>query len=465
MATATATDINGGMDILTAIYNKMSSMENKLDNLAESKKCDIVNIGGTKAKALMYNKERILKLHYKRYGQLKVGKDKRYYCYIPTEEGKKLIRKTRLEDIESVILLLEEYQDLKVRVHSFKDVFLDWVEYKEDLDLQRGNTIYRYKTTYKRFFTNNAVNPYVAKIENQPISKISLSDLEMFLSVCVNGLDKTKPPIQIKAFNNLWSILNQIFKFAIRNSLIDKNPLDYIDKKAYVKKCKKPNYEQQNNIVISDDLKKILQVIQERHEKSDKTKFDLMTEVKVYANELIAYTGLRPAEVSALKWSNVYLTDCNDGYYGKMVIQYSMKECDDGYRLEGTKTGKIRTIPIDSKVKAIFDGMEILSKKLKKKCDDFIFLEYKHEKIEPISPKAIGRCLERLCKEAKVESISPTTLRKSVNTRMKYNGISDLVCCAILGNTPEVNNRHYTYDGMCTEIDKMGALRQANLKL
>ncbi len=476
IATATAEQLDYTNEIYSYLQkidnkfdNNFNTINNRLDDLASSQKYGTLKISDTKTNNRMieYNKSRILSLHYKKYGKLNIDGGNRYWCYIPTGNGgKKVLRRTRLEDIEKVILSLEEYKDLKARLHSFKDIYYEWVEYSKELDLLRGNTTHRYETDYKRFFTNNKVNKYVAKLEMQPIDKLNINDLELFLSGCVNGLDEKKITLSKKAFEGLWSTLNGMFSYAIRNNLIEKNPLHFIDKRKFLRKCKGRSYEQQNNIIMNDDLKELLKVIKESHLKEDKTEYKLQVEVKVYAVELIAYTGLRPAEVSALKWSNIHLEKSpKDGYYGKMVIQYSMKEAEKGYKLEETKTGKIRTVPIDEKIKAILDNVKELGKRLKRKCEDFMFLEYRHKKIEPISPKSIGQCLDRLCETAQIKHISPTTLRKSVNTRMKLNGVSSLICSSMLGNTPEVNDSYYTYDSMCTENDKIKALKIANLEL
>ena len=48
---------------------------------------------------------------------------------------------------------------------------------------------------------------------------------------------------------------------------------------------------------------------------------------------------------------------------------------------------------------------------------------------------------------------------------MKLNGISDLVCSSMLGNTLKVNNQHYTYDCMCTKSNKILGLKLANSDL
>ena len=148
-----------------------------------------------------------------------------------------------------------------------------------------------------------------------------------------------------------------------------------------------------------------------------------------------------------------------------MIIQHSMKERNGEYVLEGTKTGKSRTIPIDEKTKNILEGIKNLNKQIRRKYKDFLFVEFKDTKLRTISPKSIGQCLERLCKTAQIKQISPTTLRKSVNTRMKLNGVADLVCSSMLGNSVKVNEEHYTYDRMCTKSDKMKGLKLANSDL
>lgn len=183
--------------------------------------------------------------------------------------------------------------------------------------------------------------------------------------------------------------------------------------------------------------------------------------------ELEIYLGLRPAEVSALKWCNIRFDDkdIEQGCYGTIVIQNSMKKRNGEYTLQDTKTGKTRTIPIDKRIYEVLQGVKKLTKSMRRRCEDYIFIDCNKDKTVPITPSSIGRCLTRLCDKAKIKSINPTTLRKSFNSRMKAQGTSSLVCSSMLGNDPVVNDKHYTYDCMSTKSDKILALKQANSKL
>ena len=98
--------------------------------MEKSKNCVTLPISDTQKDIMtQYNNERILNKHYKKYGELRQDGNGRYWCYIPTENGKKVIRKTYKKDIENKILSLDEYKDLKVIKNSFKDIFIDFIEY------------------------------------------------------------------------------------------------------------------------------------------------------------------------------------------------------------------------------------------------------------------------------------------------------------------------------------------------
>lgn len=45
-------------------------------------------------------------------------------------------------------------------------------------------------------------------------------------------------------------------------------------------------------------------------------------------------------------------------------------------------------------------------------------------------------------------------IRRTVNSNMRCNGVPDTVAASILGNTPEVNTKFYTYDVMEFEKKK-----------
>ena len=440
------------------------SINDRLDTLSNLSNCVTLPSDNIQYNAMKhYNEERILETHYSKYGELKLDGGGRYWGYIPTESGKKVIRKTRREDIEKIILSLPEYKELKAVKNSFKDIFLDVFQYEKELDVLRPTTIHRLETSYKRFFTNNTNTQYGKIIENSQINKIRIKDLERFFADCVNKLNP-KEKLKKKAFNCLWDLLNKVFDYAYREDLIKENYLKRIDKKKFFKQCTAPSYEQQHNIILTPDLQKLLQEIQSRHMAENKTTTKLQAEVKLYAVELICYLGLRPAEVSGLQKSDIHFMPEHNGIYGELIIQHSMKEGKNGYELSTTKTGKTRTIPIDEKVKKVLDGIEQLNKINRRRYKDFLFLEYTG-KTRPISPKSIGSCLTRLCEDIKIKPISPTVLRKSFNSRLKLNGVSSLVCSSILGNSVQVNDNHYTYDGMSTNEDKINSLKVANLKL
>lgn len=134
-------------------------------------------------------------------------------------------------------------------------------------------------------------------------------------------------------------VLNFIFKYALENEIIDKNPASLVDKKS--KLFSKSKRNQSEKYYTSSEAKEMI-------EKADGW-FRIM---------LITYLhlGIRTGEGLALKWSDIDFEKCT------ITIQRSMRK---GILKDGTKTGKDRVIrlPLPLKVE-LFSYKEVCTSKI-----------------------------------------------------------------------------------------------------
>ena len=103
----------------------------------------------------------------------------------------------------------------------------------------------------------------------------------------------------------------------------------------------------------------------------------------------------------------------------------------------------------DNKKKALETALSQIEKKYGYK-QEFVFANKKGR----IKAKVISDCARNKCIQLNIDVKSIHAIRRTVNSNMRCNGVSDTVAASILGNTPEVNTRYYTYDVMDLEIKK-----------
>lgn len=389
----------------------------------------IINLSYVKDKIEMNKKEKILSNH-----QYKIwkGTDNKWRTYLPDGGGRKLVKRSTENSIKDAIIQYYENKEKKEKnteQYKFKYRFDVWVE-RQKMCERSDNTIYKYQTDYKRFFSGRS-------IENMDIRKISETDIiGTFKEVIV------EKEISYKALKAAFGYVNGMFKKSIIDRVVEKNPCDYVDLQLLKKYCKEKPRNITERTVSATDKEALIKKI----EKSDR--------VIKYAVELAFCTGMRVGELVALKWSDV---DYNNNI---LIIQSSEKynRLTKSYFIASTKNDKVRKIPLTQEMKDIL----IRTKKheIKNNClGEFIF----SDKNGRVHCRTLSEWMRNNTMTKEFEHTkSIHAIRRTLNSNMRCAGVPTPIAASILGHTEKVNEENYTYD-ITTMEEKEKVLKAASM--
>ena len=395
---------------------------------------DIISTDAVQRLIKMNKREKILEQHTKPIWQ---GSNGRWYTYLPDDtkkSGRRQVAKSSKDKVEDAIvdfyLQLAEEQTI-----TFKKMFSHWVEVQKSEVSQ--NTITKYIKDYRRCVAGT-------DFENLPINEINAETVKVFIGNCVK-----KVGLPQRAYTNLVGYFRNVFNSALENGYISRNPMETYVVSRQFKNCKKSKKTKDDVTVSRNELIKILTVIDERLREKP-------WNMNLYAILLAAFTGMRVGELSALAWVDVHL---DDGYI--YVHQAEVRDVIEGepckFRIEGTKTGKEREIPITSEMRSLFLYINNLQKEMGIKAE-FVFENDKGR----VHKTAIASCAAAVSRKAGVKVKSIHCYRKTLSSTLhSLKSLSNLEISSMLGHGVDVNAKHYTFD--LSELDiKQDALSQAN---
>lgn len=255
---------------------------------------------------------------------------RRYYfmCYKRDFNGinkkyksKKFKGKKEAQEAERLFLMKRD----NLSKNNFDLVSKDFFEYL--YKKRKEDTVYSYEKCY-----NVNIMPYFARfnIEDIDVPKIRNWSLKM-----------ENKGYKISYLNKLYNILNQIFKFAIKNYGLIINPVIMVG-----------NFEKVVEDVIDDD-KKIRYITFDEFKQFINVIDDILW--NTYFNFLY-FTGMRKGEVQALTWNEIDFEQKQIKVIKTLSVKTTAKE---GYKITSTKNYRNRIIQMD-------DNLVDILKKYKK---------------------------------------------------------------------------------------------------
>ena len=277
------------------------------------------------------------------------------------------------------------------------------------------------------------IYPVLGDLKLPEITPAQISS--MFLDIQASGL-------AFSTVKGIYITLGQLFKMAYQQDLIEKNPMDKVDRPRQMKTELK---EEEIKAFSKEELKYILQCLE-----SEPLKW------RAYISLMID-TGCRKGELCGLKWESV---DLNDGYILiKNNLCYTAKK---GVYDDTPKTGKARTIYLSPDVVKLLKDLksseaETINKRIKRlekekkplefsrvTSSEYVFTQKGFN--EPMHPQAPNRYFQKFSEKYHIEDFHPHKLRHSFASVAITSGADIASVSEILGHADKATTlRMYTH--------------------
>ena len=400
-----------------------------IENLQYALDNNIIDLAYMQEQIKMKKRQKYLEQH-----EFKIwkGNDDKYRTYLPDEKkGRRLLKRSNKSDIEDEIVnyykLLEEKSQI-----TFQKMYWKWRKVQDELVCE--NTTCKYDTDYIRFFKDT-------DFEKTVMEKLNEEDIKVFLCSTIKRKTLNK-----KAAKTLFGYINNVVKSARVNKIIVDNPMEFLEAKQFYKYCtevKKPIEKK----IVSD---KEMHLLYEQFNRDYQEQPEYIT---TYAVEFATLTGFRVAEISALKWDSItdeyIIVDKSEKYNRKT------KE----YYIDKTKNQKERIFPLTTEIKDLLNRVKKAEMKSGYICE-WVFANENGRIHAPI----ISSCTKNKCRQVGITEKGIHAYRKTVNSKMRCNGVSSVVAASLLGHSQEVNEEYYTFDVASLE-DKIKVVSTMNKQM
>lgn len=214
----------------------------------------------------------------------------------------------------------------------------------------------------------------------------------------------------------------------VQDQLIEDNPTEFLESKQFYRYCVEKFKPVSKKVILDDDMKVLRERFQKDHEKKPNY-------IPTYTVELASLTGMRVGELSALRWE--YITD-------KYIIidesEKSNRKKNEFY-VSKTKNKMTRFFPLTDEIRDLLERVRAVEEEYGYLCE-WVFANENGR----IRAKTISSCSQTKCRQLKIDAKGIHAYRKTINSKMRCNGVSSTVAASILGHTKEVNEQYYTFD-------------------
>lgn len=231
------------------------------------------------------------------------------------------------------------------------------------------------------------VHKHTLLLHPLPLNEITRTDCQSIIN------DHSDAPQECK---KIKTVLNMIFKCAMMDGYIDRNPADSLTL---------PKAQEVSRRALTPC------------EKESISNAELNDSDRIYMLCLL-YFGLRPAEAAALQKSDF----SDDAVTISKAMEYTNSNAP---RIKGTKTNTIRVLPIPSAFKELNPYLDTI--------DDFLFTD-KHGNI--LSKTSLRRKWNRIKNQINPDSdLHPYVFRYNYATQLYYSGITIKKAAELMGHS------------------------------
>lgn len=364
------------------------------DNLSVSEVSDIVT--------RMKRKRDIKKQFGEKIKQRKDGKQ--FYIYI----DRKQFTSTSYDGLLDV--LYEEFYGYLTS--SLEDLYADWMKWKRDNSSVTGKTLKEIKFLWDKH------------LANEPVVQIPIRDLKSKDFVALFRRWTKDRTMTRKYFNNIKSVLNGIYEYAVENEIVQHNPIKEINMRQFTYKP----VNNEHDVFSKEDRNILLDFLEDS------------TEIYALAIQLDFFMVCRIGELLALRWSDI------QGDYIRIQSQYlscqtmnddltfSKRTHENVNHVKGNTEQGFRFMPLMPETKKILD-------RIKQQNPDGEFILMHDGK--QLNKDAFNRWLKKYCNMAGIIPHSSHKIRFTVASMLYDNGVPLTTLQQLLGHTTTAMTMHY----------------------
>lgn len=361
------------------------------------------------------------------------GKDGKWYTYLPDEtkaRKKALVKRLTREALEKRIVEYWENVDKeKTPKYTFNDVYFLWRQVQDQLVVEK--TSRKYDTDYERFFRNSSF----AALDIQEIDEDAI---RIFMRKQILKFEMGK-----EQSRKLFGYISNTILTARKKKLIEDDPVQFLKAKDFYKYCFDKSTPIDKKVLSQAEMDILYEQFEQDHLKKPNY-------IPTYAVEFATLTGMRVGEIAALSWDRI-----TDDY---IIIDRSEKSdsTEKNFWIANTKNSKNRIFPMTAEIKALLDRVKTVEMEYGYYCE-WVFADENGR----IHKNMISYCMKAKCRQAHITQRGIHAFRKTLNSRMRCNGVPVTVAAALLGHSEEVNRLYYTFD--VTDIkEKSRIISEAN---
>jgi integrase len=328
-----------------------------------------------------------------------------WYTYLP---GRKLVKRHTEKDIYRAIA--KYYRELEENP-TVKDIFNEWLDGKLDRQEITQSTYARYKQDYVRYLEGT-------NFEKRKIRSIFEYDLDEFVRQTLSG-----KRLKRKAYANFRTLILGIFKYGKRKGLVQFSITNFfkdldLSRSIFESSIKHP----ENEVFNEDEIPKLMQWLSEH------------PSIPNLGIMLDFQTGLRTAELAALKFSDVekdilhvqrqeihYKLDGRNIYE---VVDYTKTEMGDRYVY--LPKSAVHTI---NRIRELNPYSDYMMYENGKKLLKYTFNDH----------------LRTACRELDISKRTMHKIRKTYGTILIDSGVDDSLIMNQMGHKDISTTRSYYY--------------------
>ena len=260
---------------------------------------------------------------------------------------------------------------------------------------------------------DNRIYPALGELK---ITEITAADISAFL------INIQREGLAHASVVKYYTVLHSLFKMAYLTDVIEKNPMDKVERP----KPRKGEVKDEVEAYTAEEIRYIMECLRQ-----EPLKWQALV-------RLLIDTGVRRGEACGLQWSSVHIDDNTITVEANLC--YTSKA---GIYLDTPKNGKSRTIDVDPEV------MELLRRLQAEQREQLILTNFVFTQDgtpEPMHPQSPTRYMTRFAKRYGIKDMHPHKLRHSFASIAITNGADIASVSEKLGHSDKaVTLRMYTH--------------------